>query len=1084
MSTKSLNGITFDPNEIPISADLVEAARYVLDFLHEVSLKPELYEGPLVECAIQRYERYWLPLVAKHPGRLLPAPLDIEWVWHCHMLAPVAYMTDCRNIVGKLVDHHMIDRTQRKELMKDSERLWRNEYTDVPFSACDAVTPWFDCEFVSALTYNLTSAVSRQKLFYYQVSLPHYRDEKFLNNGLMRYRKFLFLKLHYPGMFLVPCYDNDLIWHTHLLHPALYKDDTEAYLGSLLPHDDSVNDRTAGSKLCLSEAKTRNLWRKVFNEKFSHFGAMFRGEPPHNKLIGMSKEDVYKVCTKQVNVLIEKVRIAGLPPGKTFKLKLCYNTGYQNFNRSLFVTDHIITVKGNSRTLEDNKINTHFSFDTRYNDKLIASLHQKSGRLCLGTSDTLGEGKLDLQKKIQPLNSKGLTANDDINCGDELSIGLVWSCPAPVLGPCVLRLEPGDYQSCVIPSDRESMWGPIPLQRLPAHLENYCSVASHKLFNHTRRVVFTVRMIHSEALLMSAIHVFHGDKMTAVAHLVVGDQLPLPTSVGEPKKCITLNPKEGQRAVLIKNSKGDWGVAVGWWDGYQKRTTGRKGSGSEGHLEIRFYHLPTHRWHYVSFDRLYSLATSKFEIGDCVVEFDSGFIEINSDRCEIAENLALIFSVALIHVLCQPRPSNWAPRLYSTPRMGEEQSSRLGGSEEIALLLAAGVLIATPCNHAIKNLFKKKKQGFGDGSSSSVRRSSSREEEEYDQNGGPAVILHEAEVSAGWGEDVGNRGSRDVSDVALTVGAGLTVISEGDNAEEEEEEETRLQQQREEDEEEENGAEATERTTLLPVVEASDGEAEEEEQTSLREGSREENGNSEAENEEGGRGEEGDNDSLRDSEDEAAYPGDEDNVDVDSQTGLFGNGEDDSDEVDDESPRMSGLRGHSSSGDENHVLENDEVFDRDEPNHDDVLSNHVGYAINEDAGNYYDEFYNINGEESHNGYENVSGPETQSGSKTNDTPNYSSVWDAYGDDAKAVTNDTSIAGFDVSTGHEHASDTNFNGGGIYRGVGAGGLMFESGGGMEMASATVDFCGGDSGGGNCGGCGGGGGGCGGCGGCGG
>ena len=55
-----------------------------------------------------------------------------------------------------------------------------------------------------------------------------------------------------------------------------------------------------------------------------------------------------------------------------------------------------------------------------------------------------------------------------------------WSCPTPVLGPCVLRLEPGDYQSCVIPPDRESMWGPIPLQRLPAHIENYCSVASHK----------------------------------------------------------------------------------------------------------------------------------------------------------------------------------------------------------------------------------------------------------------------------------------------------------------------------------------------------------------------------------------------------------------------------------------------------------------------------------------------------------------------------------------------------------------------------------------------------------------------------
>ena len=89
------------------------------------------------------------------------------------------------------------------------------------------------------------------------------------------------------------------------------------------------------------------------------------------------------------------------------------------------MTDHIITVKGNSQSLEDSKINTHFSFDTRYNDKLIASVQQKSGRLCLGTHDIIGEGKLDLQKKIQPLINKGISANDDIDCGEGISVGLV-----------------------------------------------------------------------------------------------------------------------------------------------------------------------------------------------------------------------------------------------------------------------------------------------------------------------------------------------------------------------------------------------------------------------------------------------------------------------------------------------------------------------------------------------------------------------------------------------------------------------------------------------------------------------------------
>ena len=424
MSFKSISGIQFDPNDITFSTDLVVATRHLLDVLQEVSTKSHLHNEPYIESAIQRYERYWLPLVAKHPGRLLPAPLDIEWVWACHMLAPLTYLKDCVKIVGTLIDHHLIDRTRRKELMKDSERLWNKEYSDVPFIACDSSSSWYDSQFVSALTYDIRSALSRQKTFNYQVSLPHYRDEKFLNNAVMRYKKFLFLKLHYPAMILVPCYDNDLIWHTHMLHPAMYKGDMEAYLGTVLPYDDIINDRGVGSKHCHSEAKTRNLWRKVFSEKFSHFGAMFRGDPPENKLTKMTKEDVNKICTKQVDVNIEKIHIEGLPPGK-FKLRLCYNTGYQNFNRSLFVTEHIAAVKGTSRCFEDYRINREFSFDTRYNDKLIASIHQKSGRLCLGTSDILGEGRLDLQKKIQALNSRGLTANDDIPCDEGLSVKLV-----------------------------------------------------------------------------------------------------------------------------------------------------------------------------------------------------------------------------------------------------------------------------------------------------------------------------------------------------------------------------------------------------------------------------------------------------------------------------------------------------------------------------------------------------------------------------------------------------------------------------------------------------------------------------------
>ena len=45
--------------------------------------------------------------------------------------------------------------------------------------------------------------------------MPHYREKKFLLTAISRYAKFLYLKQSYPDTFLVPCYDIDIVWHTH-----------------------------------------------------------------------------------------------------------------------------------------------------------------------------------------------------------------------------------------------------------------------------------------------------------------------------------------------------------------------------------------------------------------------------------------------------------------------------------------------------------------------------------------------------------------------------------------------------------------------------------------------------------------------------------------------------------------------------------------------------------------------------------------------------------------------------------------------------------------------------------------------------
>ena len=98
--------------------------------------------------------------------------------------------------------------------------------------------------FKSKIQYDIVAACGRQRVFNYQVSLPHFEDKRFLAEALTRYQHgFSCSKVEHPGTFFVPCYDFDLMWHAHQLHPVIYRTDTMRILGKVLKHNDSVNDR-------------------------------------------------------------------------------------------------------------------------------------------------------------------------------------------------------------------------------------------------------------------------------------------------------------------------------------------------------------------------------------------------------------------------------------------------------------------------------------------------------------------------------------------------------------------------------------------------------------------------------------------------------------------------------------------------------------------------------------------------------------------------------------------------------------------------------------------------------------------------
>ncbi|XP_057306300.1 uncharacterized protein LOC130644636 [Hydractinia symbiolongicarpus] len=265
--------------KLPSDINLISATQAEYDFLRVVDKYPALYSTPVLQNAIYRYENYWLPLITTQSGSL-PAPLDIEWVWHCHILNPVAYVEDCRRIVNTVVDHKpamLIDSCRQQSM-----GCWYQKYPNIPFDVdlSNSTPPLlFQGEFNQKSSYDIVGAAQRQRIFNYNSSLPHYRDWKFLKSAVKRYKIMLQIKRDHPATFIVPCYDNDLVWHTHQQFVLIYQSDTKAILGQLLDHDDSTSDRSPGSHLDKSSEETRKLWRKK-GKKFAVSGAMYRGEPP------------------------------------------------------------------------------------------------------------------------------------------------------------------------------------------------------------------------------------------------------------------------------------------------------------------------------------------------------------------------------------------------------------------------------------------------------------------------------------------------------------------------------------------------------------------------------------------------------------------------------------------------------------------------------------------------------------------------------------------------------------------------------------------------------------------------------------
>ncbi|CAN8288548.1 unnamed protein product [Cochlearia groenlandica] len=123
-------------------------------------------------------------------------------------------------------------------------------------------------------TYDLVSAVKRQRSFYSEVLRARVDNEITMQKAVGRYKAFLYLIKRTceisMDVIVVPTKDIDLIWHSHQLNPSFYYNDMKKIFGYILQHDDDIDtaERKGDNKIDNMFFKTTTIWEETFGKKY------------------------------------------------------------------------------------------------------------------------------------------------------------------------------------------------------------------------------------------------------------------------------------------------------------------------------------------------------------------------------------------------------------------------------------------------------------------------------------------------------------------------------------------------------------------------------------------------------------------------------------------------------------------------------------------------------------------------------------------------------------------------------------------------------------------------------------------------
>lgn len=184
-------------------------------------------------------------------------PWQTDWIWHVHRLHPVAYYNDCIKLVpgGYFID-------------KKVQRLRRHDYPQYDW---DSSKQPIQNKTTFIPSINLVQAVLQQREFLQKFQKHAFYTQNLSKMNSISFERMVenymsFIKLAQQNTIIVPTFDIDLMWHTHMRYPLNYFHFSIALYGSILDHNDSLDPQILKNAYQDTAARWKIAYQSEYGE--------------------------------------------------------------------------------------------------------------------------------------------------------------------------------------------------------------------------------------------------------------------------------------------------------------------------------------------------------------------------------------------------------------------------------------------------------------------------------------------------------------------------------------------------------------------------------------------------------------------------------------------------------------------------------------------------------------------------------------------------------------------------------------------------------------------------------------------------